>query len=139
MSTCLTPDVPNFLVHFSLFPYARRSAVADIRIVHGDLESLAGRIDAVRDGVTGLDAAGAVSGAASAMPGSVSSGLVGAVAAGLDGAKAALGGQYGGVGSGVRNLVAIHRSNDGAVAAATPTIGTVAGQATGWAHAKGLD
>ena len=96
--------------------------MADIRIVHGDLESLAGRIDAVRDGVTGLDAAGAGSGAA-----------------GLDGAKAALGGQYGGVGSGVRNLVAIHRSNDGAVAAATPTIGAVAGQATGWAHAKGLD
>ena len=91
MSTCLTPDVPNFLVNFSLFPYARRSAVADIRIVHGDLESLAGRIDAVRDGVTGLDAAGAVSGAASAMPRIGESGLVGAVAAGLDGAKAALG------------------------------------------------
>ena len=106
--------------------------MADIRIVHGDLESLAGRIDAVRDGVTGLDAAGAVGGAASAMPGSVSSGLVGAVAAGLDGAKAALGGQYGGVGSGVRNLVAIHRSNDGAVAAATPTIG--AGERAGLSH-----
>ena len=109
---------------------------AGTHVVGGGLEALAA---SVCDGLWGLDGAGAVGGAASAVPGSASSGLVAAAAAGLDGRRTALGGRYGAVSGGAQNLAVIHRSNDSAVAAATPTIGAGAGQAAGWARARGLE
>lgn len=112
---------------------------AGTHIVGGGLEALAASVGGVCDGLWGLDVAGAVGGAASAVPGSASSGLVAAAAAGLDGRRTALGGRYGAVSSGAQNLALIHRSNDSAVAAATPTIGAGAGQAAGWARARGLE
>ena len=47
---------------------------AGIHIVGGDLEALSASVGGVCDGLWGLDVAGAVGGAASAMPGSAISG-----------------------------------------------------------------
>ena len=110
---------------------------AGIHIVGGDLEALSASVGGVCDGLWGLDVAGAVGGAASAVPGSASSGLVAAAAAGLDGAKAALGGRYRTVSGGAQNLAVIHRSNDSAVAATTPK--AEGGSAARWARARGLE
>lgn len=110
---------------------------AGIHIVGGDLEALSASVGGVCDGLWGLDVAGAVGGAASAVPGSASSGLVAAAAAGLDGRRTALGDRYRTISGGAQNLAVIHRSNDSAVAAATPEAG--AGSAARWARARGLE
>ena len=67
----------------------------DIRLQWGDLSALSASVDAVREGLDGLDISAAMEGAEVAMPGSVSAGRVGAAAAEINRYRTALSGLYG--------------------------------------------
>ena len=115
-------------------------ADADIHIVGGDLEMLASSLEELRNGIGALDVSGSLERIGTAMPGSLSSGSAGTAVSGLESRRTSLGGRYGDVGEGVRDLVSTHRSNDEFVARGAAALGAAVSAAAGnqWARAKGL-
>ena len=112
----------------------------DIRLQWGDLSALSASVDAVREGLDGLDISAAMEGAEVAMPGSVSAGRVGAAAAEINRYRTALSGLYGTVGHGTRSMTASHQGNDEAVAGSASVLSReAAAGAAQWASMKGLD
>ncbi|RRD28251.1 hypothetical protein [Actinomyces bowdenii] len=112
----------------------------NIHLQWSDLIALSTSVDAVRDGLDGLDIAAALDGAEAAMPGSTSAGRVAAAAAAINHCRMALGAQYGAVGHGTRGMTASHQGSDEAVAGSASVLSKeAAASAAQWASRKGLD